>query len=142
MNPTTGDIFLDQHFPTRSNQTKPTYILVVGDTPHVEGSVLIAALNPAKRTTHFAGPEWDWPERFIIPARLTSLNIPAEVLIDDVYRANQARLLQSCSFAGQVDPDIMGEILWALCQSPGVPGIYCMALEQIALQLAPQGGQP
>jgi len=81
-------------------------------------------------------------QAYFIPARLTSLNIPAEVLIDDVYRANQARLLQSCSFAGQVDPDIMGEILWALCQSPGVPGIYCMALEQIALQLAPEGGQP
>lgn len=137
MNPLPGEIFLDNDFPTRSGGTQPVYIVVVGEVPYVEGSVLFVMLNPAKGPTHFAGPDWEWPERFIVPARLNSLNIAAELLIDDVYVAKTSSLLRACSQVGHIDREMTGELLWAICESPGIPGIYCVALEAIAARLTP-----
>ena len=137
MNPLPGEIFLDEEFPLRSGQTKLVYIMVVCNTPEVSDSVLIALINPFADDDVEIGPDWEWPERFVLSARNNPLNRATEVMIDDVYQARSHALTHRCRFIGSFDTQVTAAILRALCESPGVARIHADSIRDIAMRLNP-----
>lgn len=137
MNPLPGEIFLDQDFPIQSELTKPVYIMVVCNAPQTHQSVLFALIDPFADSQEAAGPDWEWPERFVVPQRFNPLNRATAIMLDDVYRADSMVLTQRCEFIGDFDTRTTASILRSLSESPGVEKVYAEVIEDAAGRMDP-----
>ncbi len=138
MNPLPGAIFLDKDFTLPSGVVKPMYLMVVCDLPGTSQSVLFSLIDPFADEQDEEGPDWEWPERFVLQHQNSPLNRPTAVLLDDVYRANSAILTQRCSHIGSFHPLITADILAALSESRGVSGRYAEVIREMVYQINPQ----
>ena len=112
--------------------------MVVCNTPQVSDSVLVALINPFANTDEMVGPDWEWPERFVLPGHNNPLNRPTEIMIDDVYQASCLMLAERCSFIGSFDTTTTAAVLRSLCESPGVARFHADAIRDIAMRLNPE----
>ncbi len=132
MNPLSGEIFLDKDFPTLGDLVKPVYIMVVCNAPQTPDSVLFALIDPFANDEEAGGPDWEWPESFVVPQRFNPMNRTTAVMLDDVYRGNAIALKQRCEFIGGFDTRTTASILRSLSESPGVEKIYAEVIREAA----------
>lgn len=137
MNPISGEIFLDKNFPAQSELTKPVYNMVVCSLPRTSHSILFALIDPFADSQEAPGPDWEWPERFVVPQRFNPLNRATAVMLDDVFRADANALKQHCEYIGNFDTRTTTHILRALSQSPGVEKIYANIIREAAARMDP-----
>lgn len=137
MNPISGEIFLDKDFPVQSELTKPLYTMVVCNVPQTNHSVLFALIDPFADSQEAPGPDWEWPERFVVPQRGNPLNRATAVMLDDIYRGNGLVLKKQCEFIGSFDTRTTTHILRSLSESPGVEKIYADIIRDAAGHMDP-----
>lgn len=137
MNPLPGEVFVDEDFTLQSGVRKPMYLMVACETPRANDSVLFTLINPFTEAGEEEGPDWEWPERFLVQHYDSPLKRPVAIMIDDVYRANSAIMLQRCRYVGHFDTLITADILASLSDSPGVSKRYANVIRDIAHRMNP-----
>ena len=137
MNPLPGEIFLDGDFALQNGVIKPMYLMVACDTPAASQSVLFTLVTPLAEAREEGGPDWEWPERFVVKHYHSPLNRPTTVMIDDVYRASSVIMLQRCRYIGSFDTRLTADILASLGESPGISRKWASAIRDVAHRLSP-----
>ena len=93
--------------------------------------------GPLAEAREEGGPDWEWPERFVVKHYHSPLNQPTTVMIDDVYRASSVIMLQRCRYIGSFDTRLTADILASLGESPGISRKWASAIRDVAHRLSP-----